>query len=372
MQGRSRSFLMRRQSPWLVASLCSASMAFAAPASPIDAAAAARFAELALRCVHQEFPNKIAHVLVSDDDVQPPRDLYPAFHGCYDWHSSVHGHWLLVRLVRQFPDAEFATPARAALARSLTPAHLAAETAYLQQPGRASFERPYGLAWLLQLAAELRTWDDAQAREWSLALAPLEAESAARIRRWLPELHYPIRVGEHDQTAFAFGLIWDWAGAAHDMQMQALLTHAAQRFYAKDRGCPIDYEPSGHDFLSPCLAEADFMRRVLDGPRFPRWLTQALPSIPRDARTMWLVPGVVTNRADPKLAHIDGLNLSRAWMLEGIAHALGPKDRRVSALLAASALHRQAALPQVTGEHYEGAHWLGTFAVYLVTRSGIQ
>jgi hypothetical protein len=178
-------------------------------------------------------------------------------------------------------------------------------------------------------------------------------------------------VGEHDQTAFAFGLIWDWAAASRDADMRALLSNAAQRFYAADRNCPINYEPSGHDFLSPCLAEADFMRRVLDRGEFSRWLSQALPSIPRDARASWLVPGVVTNRADPKLAHIDGLNLSRAWMLEGIAHALGPKDRRVAALMAAAVLHREAALPQVTGEHYEGGHWLGTFAVYLVTGAGL-
>jgi hypothetical protein len=359
--------------PWLAAALCSVSPAGATqPALPVDVSAATRFAELALKCVHQEFPNKIAHVLEGDADVRPPRELYPAFHGCYDWHSSVHGHWLLVRLLRQFPEAEFAPAARAALARSLTAANLAAETAYLQRAGRASFERPYGLAWLLQLAAELRSWDDAQAREWSRAMAPLEAESAARIRRWLPELHYPIRVGEHDQTAFAFGLIWDWAAVAGDADMRALLANAAQRFYETDRNCPIDYEPSGHDFLSPCLAEADFMRRVLDRAEFSRWLAQALPGIPREARTRWLPPGVVTNRSDPKLAHIDGLNLSRAWMLEGIAHALGTKDRRTAALLAAATLHREAALPQVTGEHYEGGHWLGTFAVYLVTRAGIQ
>ena len=370
---RSGFTLKKFLASWLAAALCSVSPANAMqPAVPVDVSAATRFAELALKCVHQEFPNKIAHVLEGDADVRPPRELYPAFHGCYDWHSSVHGHWLLVRLLRQFPDADFAPVARAALAHSLTAGNLAAETAYLQRAGRASFERPYGLAWLLRLAAELRSWDDAQAREWSRAMAPLEAESAARIRRWLPELHYPIRVGEHDQTAFAFGLIWDWAAVAGDADMRALLTNAAQRFYVTDRNCPINYEPSGHDFLSPCLAEADFMRRVLDRSEFSRWLAQALPGIPREARTRWLLPGVVTNRADPKLAHIDGLNLSRAWMLEGIAHALGTKDRRTAALLAAAGLHRVAALPQVTGEHYEGGHWLGTFAVYLVTRAGIQ
>lgn len=339
--------------------------------TPIDADAAARFASLALTCVHQPYPNKIAHVLGSDYDAKPPRELHPAFHGCYDWHSSVHGHWLLVRLVKHFPDAPFASRARAALDHSLSATNLAAEAAYLSRPDRASFERPYGLAWLLRLAAELRTWDDPQAKRWANALAPLEMQAAERIRTWLPQLHYPIRVGEHDQTAFAFGLIWDWAGATGDTSMRSLLSDAARRFYAKDRGCPIHFEPSGHDFLSPCLAEADFMRRVLDRDAFARWLSVALPDLPRKASPDWLPPGVVTNRADPKLAHIDGLNLSRAWMLEGIANALGPKDRRTAALEAAARLHREAALPQVTGEHYEGGHWLGTFAVYLVTRSGI-
>lgn len=347
-----------------------ASFSAGAQSTGIDAAAAQRFAALALDCVHRPYPNKIAHVLASDADARPPRELYPAFHGCYDWHSSVHGHWLLVRLTRLHPDTPFAAQARAALARSLTKENLAAEAAYLAQPGRASFERPYGLAWLLQLAAELRAWDDPQAREWASAIAPLETEAANRIRTWLPQLHYPIRVGEHDQTAFAFGLIWDWAGVAHDTGMRALLADAAQRFYQNDHGCPLRFEPSGHDFLSPCLAEADFMRRVLDRASFARWLSTALPDIPKKRTADWLPPGVVTNRADPKLAHIDGLNLSRAWMLERIAHALGKKDKRVPALEAAATAHREAALPQVTGEHYEGGHWLGTFAVYLVTRAG--
>ncbi len=344
----------------------------ASAAPPLEAAAADRFAQLALKCVHQEFPNKIAHVLDSDADVQPPRALYPAFHGCYDWHSSVHGHWLLARLARLYPQAPFAAPARAALARNLTAENFAAETAYLKRAGRASFERPYGLAWLLQLAAELRTWDDPEARHWSRALEPLEAEAAARIRSWLPHLHYPIRVGEHDQTAFAFGLLWDWADVSGDSHMRELLRDAAHRFYLQDHDCPIRFEPSGHDFLSPCLAEADFMRRVLDHREFSQWLSAALPGIPRKVAASWLPPGVVTNRADPKLAHLDGLNLSRAWMLEGIASALHEKDARVAVLLAAAQEHRDAALPQVTGEHYEGGHWLGTFAVYLVTRAGIR
>jgi DUF2891 family protein len=334
----------------------------------IDSAAAARFAELALKCVHQQYPNKIAHVLAGDADVRPPRELYPAFHGCYDWHSAVHGHWLLVRLIERFPDAGFVPAARAALARTLTRENIAAEAAYLQKAGRASFERPYGLAWVLQLSAELRSWKDSQAREWAKNLTPLEAEAATRIKRWLPDLYYPIRVGEHDQTAFSFGLIWDWAAVAGDAEMRRLLIDAAQRFYAADRNCPLHYEPSGQDFLSPCISEADFMRRVLEPTAFARWLTTFLPTIPANARTEWLTPAVVTNRSDPKLAHLDGLNLSRAWMLEGILRGLPPKDERIPALSAAATRHGDAALPQVTGEHYEGGHWLGTFAVYLVTQ----
>jgi hypothetical protein len=351
--------------------------AMAAPASgdtkaAMDPAAAARFAGLALKCLHAEYPNHISHTLDSDADALPPHVLNPAFYGCYDWHSDVHGHWLLVRLLRLFPDAPFAPMARSELARSLTAQNIAAEVAYLRRAGRASFERPYGLAWLLQLAAELRSWNDRQAQEWANALRPLETEAASRFKSWVPKLHYPIRVGEHDQTAFSFGLIWDWAGVAGDAEMRSVLADAAQRFYAENRNCPLNYEPSGEDFLSPCLAEADFMRRVQGPAAFGRWLSEFLPGIPQNADSPWLQPAVVTDRADPKLAHIDGLNLSRAWMLEGIAHGLKPGDRRVPVLLAIAKRHREAALPAVTGEHYEGGHWLGTYAVYLTSGAGIQ
>jgi hypothetical protein len=336
-----------------------------------DVEVAARFAGLALACVHQEYPNHIAHLLRGDEDVRPPRELTPAFYGCFDWHSSVHGHWLLARLARLYPDAEFAVAARAALERSLTPENLAGEAAYLRGEGRASFERPYGLAWLLQLGAELRTWDDAQAQRWSAALQPLEVVAAQRLATWLPKLHYPIRIGEHSQTAFAFGLIRDWAQVAGNEAMRALIDAKAREFYLVDLDCPMAYEPSGHDFLSPCLAEADLMRRVLGGDEFAKWLAAFLPGIPTEQGRAWLPPAVVTDRSDPKLAHIDGLNLSRAWMLEGIASGLADGDPRKAVLLETAAQHANAALPAVTGEHYEGGHWLGTFAVYLVTRAGL-
>lgn len=337
----------------------------------LDVSAAGRFARLALECLHREYPNKISHVLSSDTDARPPHELTPAFYGCFDWHSDVHGHWLLVRLLRLFPDAPFAAEARKSLATSLTSTNIAGEVRYLSNPGRAEFERPYGLAWLLRLCAELRQWGDPQAREWLVTLAPLESAAASKLKVWLPKLHYPIRIGEHSQTAFSFGLLWDWATVSGDAAMIEALRDAAQRFYQRDRECPLSYEPSGEDFLSPCLAEADFMRRVLDSNAYTHWLTGFLPRIPGDGRTQWLPYAVVTDRSDPKLAHLDGLNLSRAWMLEGIAHGLKRTDPRVPSLLATAEVHRTAALSWVTGEHYVGSHWLGTFAVYLTSNAGL-
>jgi hypothetical protein len=342
----------------------------AAPTPGVDSAAAARFAALALKCLHHEYPNHVSSTMDSDADALPPHKLTPAFYGCFDWHSDVHGHWLLVRLLRLMPVAPFAAQARAELSRSFTAENIAGEVAYFKREGRASFERPYGLAWLLKLGAELRQWDDPEARAWSATLSPLETEAASRLKSWLPKLHYPIRIGEHDQTAFSFGLIWDWARVSGDTQMRSLLEDAARRFYAADRDCPLSYEPSGEDFLSPCLAEADFMRRILPPPAFDRWLSGFLRNIPTDGNAKWLQPAVITDRADPKLAHLDGLNLSRSWMLEGIAQGLPKNDPRVAALSAAAAAHGTAALPQVTGEHYEGGHWLGTYAVYLTSKAG--
>ncbi len=337
---------------------------------PFDAASAARFTRLALACVHKEYPNKLAHVLNDAKDVKSPKALTPAFFGCYDWHSSVHGHWLLARLARTYPDAPFAAEARKALALSLTAKNLAAEVKYFEGQGRVSFERPYGIAWLLQLALELREWKTPEAQAWSRSLEPLERAAAARISAWLPKLSKPIRIGEHDQTAFAFGLILDWARGAGDAAMVKLLEERVEFFYGKDRACPLSWEPNGQDFLSPCLAEADLMRRVMPQEKYATWLREFLPQIPEKPDKPWLSPEVVTDRSDPKLAHLDGLNLSRAWMLEGIITALPSSDARLVALSAAAQAHRVAGLESVTGEHYEGGHWLGSFAAYLVTNRG--
>jgi len=341
------------------------------PEKEFDAKAAGRFADLALACVHKEYPNKIAHVMSSDADAKPPRELTPAFYGCFDWHSAVHGHWLLARLSRTFPDAPFTPKAIAALEQSITPEHIKGEVAYLNGEGRATFERPYGLAWLLQLGAELREWSSPEARKMSAALAPLEKAAANRFKEWLPKLAYPIRMGEHAQTAFAFGLALDWARSTGDKDLESLLVGKIREFHLKDTDCPISYEPSGQDFLSPCIAEADVVRRVLPPVEYAAWLGGFLPHIPRDGSAEWLPLGVVTDRSDGKLAHLDGLNLSRAWMLEGIASGLPEGDPRIPSLLAAARVHAASGLASVTGEHYEGGHWLGSFATYLVTRRGI-
>jgi hypothetical protein len=331
--------------------------------SDFDPAQAARFARLALDCIHKEYPNKIAHSMNSDADLKPPRQLTPAFYGCFDWHSCVHGHWMLVRLARLFPQAPFTAEARRAVAQSLTAANLAQEAKYLSEPGRSSFERPYGLAWLLQLATELREWQDPEARKWSTNLRPLEQAAIARVSAWLPHLEHPVRAGEHSNTAFALGLMLDYARISANADFNKLLESRARDYYFKDRNCPLNYEPSGEDFLSPCLAEADVMRRVLPAAEFASWFDAFLPKID-------LEPTRVSDVTDGKLYHLAGLNLSRAWMLEGIAAKSPGSSPRRTSLTALAAKLRQTGLDSITGEHYEGGHWLGSFAVYLVSGRG--
>jgi len=358
------------------------SLARAAAAPTLSEAEASRFVELALSCVAREYPNKISHVMNGDADARPPRELTPAFFGCYDWHSSVHGHWLLARLLRLSPSASWAGRARSALAVSLAPEKIAIEARYLEGDGRSSFERPYGLAWLLCLAGELREWaadpksaGAADAAQWSKALRPLEAATIKRLSFWLPKLSFPVRSGEHSQTAFALGLVLDWArAAAMDAQVkdearafETLVRARTRAFYERDRACPLVYEPSGEDFLSPCVAEADAMRRAMPASDFAVWIDRFFPG---DALAA-LKPAVVSDPSDPKLAHLDGLNLSRAFMLEGIVSGLPAKHRLLPALRASAEEHRRAGLKAVTGEHYEGGHWLGSFAAYLVSGRGL-
>jgi len=329
-----------------------------------------RFARMALQCVHREYPNKISHVLTSDEDAEPPHKLTPAFYGCFDWHSAVHGHWLLVRLLKAEPDGPMADAIIAALDKSFTKANLDGELAYFSGEDRAGFERPYGMAWYLQLVAELDESDDPKLREWRERQRPLESAIVAQIKDWVPKLAYPIRIGTHNQSAFAFGLILDYARAVDEPGLEKLITDKALAFHGQDTNCPIGYEPSGEDFLSPCLMEADLMRRVMGPEDFARWLGAFLPQIPRTGGDEWLEPGVVLDASDGKLVHLDGLNLSRAWALEGIANALPEDDRRRPALLAAAARHRETGIAAVSDKDYAGGHWLASFATYLTTRRG--
>ena len=331
-----------------------------------------RFAILALDCVHRQYPNKISHVLQSDSDAKPPRELTPVFYGCFDWHSSVHGHWLLTRLLNTNPESVLANEIRSALNTSFTAENFAGELAYYTSEGRNSFERPYGIAWYLQLVAELEESEDAELTAKRELLRPLEDAIVAKTRDWLPKLSYPVRLGTHNQTAFAFGLMLDYARAVGDADFETDLTEKILAFHMADVNCPLSYEPSGEDFLSPCLMEADLMRRVLTEQEFATWLETFLPQIPIDGSADWLAPGIVLDASDGKLVHLDGVNLSRAWALEGIASALPDGDPRIDALLASAVLHQEAGIAAVSAEHYSGSHWLASFATYLTTKRGLE
>jgi len=336
-------------------------------------------AEMVLSCLHREFPVHMVHLVRGMDDIRPPRELNPAFYGSFDWHSCVHGHWTLARLSRLTPHAPWRERALAALGTSLTPARLAGELAYLSGEGRQGFERPYGLAWLLQLAAELSAWsrggEGSEARragEWHAALVPLEALAAERIVGLLERLPWPVRGGEHSQTAFALGLALDWAREAGREDVTRAVRRRAIDYYGADRDAPIAYEPSGHDFLSPALGEADLMRRVLDPGAYVTWLERFLPPPDSAIARSWLMAVVSPDRADGKLSHLDGLNLSRAWMLQGIASGLEPDHRWRALLTAAAGRHAAAGLSSIPSEHYAGMHWLGSFAAYLMTGRGLE
>ncbi len=332
---------------------------------------AERFSALALTCVHKEFPNKISRTTDNAEAIGRPKEIFPIFYGCFDWHSSVHGHWLLVRLLRIGPqDASWRGTAIEKLNQSFSPEKLAGEVANFARPARGSWERPYGLAWYLQLTTELREWDDPQAKQWLEILEPLETDIVVSLKEWLPNLVYAIRLGTHNQSAFAFGLMLDWARVSEDIELEQLIIERSRAFHMEDVDCPLAYEPSGEDFLSPCLMAADLMRRILPPEEFSAWLTDYLPQIPTDGAGDWLAPGIVKDASDGKLVHLDGVNSSRAWNLYNIARALPEDDKRKAALVAAAKIHADEGVAAVSAEHYSGSHWLASFATYLMTDRG--
>jgi hypothetical protein len=325
---------------------------------------AERFAAIALVGIEREYPNHIVHLMNSDQDAAPPRVLHPAFFGCFDWHSAVHTHWLLLRLLALHPELASRAAIVTALARSFEPARMLAEAAYFAAPDRLGFERPYGLAWLLRLNAELAASSVEASAEWREALTPVVAASRANLLAWLPKLTRPVRSGTHNQTAFAAALLHESASITADSELASLIRERALAFFREDADAPLGYEPSGEDFLSPCLMEAHLIALLLEPDAFADWLTRFLPGIPAHDDPAWLPCGLVTDERDGRLVHLHGLNLSRAWNLRNIAARLPAGDARSPALLAAADRHLAAALPPaLAAAHYAGSHWLPTFAV---------
>jgi hypothetical protein len=309
-------------------------------------------ARLPLAGLLREYPHADVHVMNGPADARTPRELHPAFFGCFDWHSSVHGHWALARLSR-----EFEIPgAREAMRQTLTAENVEAEVAYFEAPNRQAFERMYGWAWLLKLATELRSWDDRDGRAWAANLRPLEELIVQRYLEFLPKQTYPIRVGNHSNTAFGLTFALDYAGAMGRTELKSVIEERSRSYFGKDEDYPAHLEPGGADFLSPCLVEADLMRRVLPAEEFATWLRRFLPhGLPSSLRT----PAYVSDRRDGQIGHLDGLNLSRAWCLAGLS-SFGDEYTE------AADVHREEGLRNVATGDYMGEHWLATFAVYLL------
>lgn len=328
---------------------------------------ASHFARLALKCIKKEYPHHLVHVLNNEQELRSPKALHPAFYGCFDWHSAVHGHWMLVHLSRLFPRLPEIGDIRSSLNAHLTAENLLEEAAYLQQPHRRSFERTYGWAWLLKLAGELHNWEDPEGQRWSRSLEPLTQVMVARYLDFLPRQAYPIRAGVHTNTAFGLAFALDYARATGHTELERWIVERSLAYFAIDVEGPAVWEPDGEDFLSPCLMEADLMRRVMEPTAFTIWFHRFLPTLVRGEPKTLLEPVTVMDRSDPRIVHLDGLNLSRAWCMRSIASVLSVEDP-VRRILARSAIrHAEEGLAHVASGNYEGEHWLASFAVYMLS-----
>lgn len=328
---------------------------------------ASNFAQIALKCVQKTYPNQPGLILNGPEDVLAPQKAHPSFYGCYDWHSSVHGHWMLARVLRMFPSLPEGPQIKKALGENLSAKNIAIEAAYFKKPGTQAFERTYGWAWVLKLQEELNAGTSTEAKAWSANVKPLTDALVGRYLDFLPKQVYPIRTGLHPNTAFGLAFALDYANSVNDAKLKELLIARSKDYFGKDTEYPAKLEPGGSDFLSPALAEADLMRRVLPATEFATWFHAFLPALAKGEPKNLLEIAIVSDRTDPQLGHLDGLNLSRAWSMRHIAAALPADDPSRWALEDAGHTHAVDALQHVATGHYEGEHWLGSFAVYLLT-----
>lgn len=323
----------------------------------MDIEAATKLVELPLKCATQEYPNKLNQVIGDSTDLKQPKSLHPAFYGCFDWHSAVHGHWSMVELLKLYPNLKQADSIKNILQSHLSKENITKEVEYFQQDINSSYERMYGWAWVFKLSQSLYEWDDSLGQELYQNLTPLTDELKIKFETFIPKLVYPIRVGEHANTAFALNLMFEYAESLDKTIFKTQIKQAALRFYQKDQNCPLSWEPSGYDFLSPCLEEAVLMQKVLENQKFKTWLKNFLPDL--ENKNFELTPAKVRDRSDGKLVHLDGLNFSRAWNLFKLSELEGYQYLKQTALE-----HYNAAYPNLIDDGYEGGHWLGSFAIY--------